>query len=214
MNVSMLPTFLYDVIKGAFVGHAPLGGFVGSTMLLAAQQGAARAVYSGDIAIGFDSIIQSETKINNPQQQARLAIVSTLTDALISTLSVTIVYMTGLWHSPEGFLPSQLVGHALSLYIPYAKYIILFVIFITGFTTIQAYFNVGIKAAKYLSPKLGRPIYFLYAIVSFWLFAHYDQSKVLIIMSLSGGFLILLNLSCIIKLRKQISFNILLKEDK
>lgn len=212
-NASLLPDFFYNVFKSAFTGHASLGAFAGSSLLLTAQQGAARAVYSGDIAIGFDSIIQSESKTNNPQQQARLAIVSTLTDAFIASLSVAVVYMTGLWHSPEGLLPSQLVAHSLGLYIPYANYIILFVILVTGFTTLQAYFNVGIKAAKYIYPKFGKIIYFLYAMVSFWTFAHYDQSKALIIMSLSGGFLILLNLACILKLRKEISFDILIKED-
>ncbi len=213
MNMGMVPEFFITVFKSAFTGHAAIGGFAGSTVLMAAQQGAARAVYSGDIAIGFDSIIQSETKTNNLHYQARLAIIASLTDTLICTMSVMIVYLTGLWTHLSPYKLSEYASRALALHIPYAEYLIIAVIFLAGFTTIQAYFAVGIKAAKFLSPRYGKLAYFLYAIFAFWFFAHYDQSKILAIMGLSAGLLMLINISTIIRLRKEICFNFMRKTD-
>lgn len=211
-HYTLIPDLIVSIFKSAFVGQAPIGGFAGSTLIMAAQQGTARAVYSGDIAIGFDSIIQSESKINHPQQQARLAILSSISDGIVCTLSILVVMVTGLWKEPEALKASEYVAHSLSLYIPYADSLITIIIFLAGFTTIQAYFAVGIKSAKFLSPSKGKPIYFAYAIFGFWFFAHYDQVKVLIIMSLSGGLLILINLICILKLKHEVSFDLLKKD--
>ena len=73
-NASMLPEVFSMVWHSAFHGHAPVGGFVGSTMLLAAHYGVSRAVYSGDIGIGYDSTIQSETQTTFPEKQARMSV--------------------------------------------------------------------------------------------------------------------------------------------
>lgn len=206
LNIGMLPEFFMTVFKSAFAGHAAIGGFAGSTILMAAQHGAARAVYSGDIAIGFDSIIQSETKTSNLHYQARMAIVASLTDTLICTLSVMIVYLTGLWTAATPYKLSEYASRALSMHIPHSEYLIMVVILLAGFTTIQAYFAVGLKAAKFLSVRYGQVIYFLYAIFAFWFFAHFDQTKVLSIMGLSAGLLMLINIAAILRLRKEISF--------
>ncbi len=208
LHIEQLPEFFITVFKSAFVGHAAIGGFSGSTILMAAQQGAARAVYSGDIAIGFDSIIQSETKAKNFHYQAQLAIVAALTDTFICTLSITIIYLSDLWTELTSYKLSEYATKALSMHIPYSKYLILTIIFLAGFTTIQAYFTVGLKAAKFISPRYGKLIYFLYAIFAFWFFAHYDQSKISAIMGLAAGLLILINISTIIRLRKEISFKL------
>ncbi len=48
-----LPEILMVVIKSAFSGHAVVGGFAGSTMMLAIQNGMASACYAADIGIGF-----------------------------------------------------------------------------------------------------------------------------------------------------------------
>lgn len=212
LNIGMVPEMLVTVFKSAFVGHAAVGGFAGSTLLMAAQQGAARAVYSGDVAIGFDSIIQSETKSHNFYYQARLAIVATLTDVVICTMSMVVVYLTGLWMDPTVFKTSEYVAHALSVHVPHSQYFIAFVIFLAGFTTILAYFAVGVKAAKFLSPRFGRPLYYVFAVFSFWFFAHFDQTKVYLIMSLSGGLLVLINLSAIMRLSREICFKFGQKE--
>ncbi len=205
-NLQILPEILFNVIHSAFNGHAALGAFAGSTIVLAAQNGIARAVYSGDIGIGYDSTIQAETQSQFPERQARMAIFALLTDSIVCTMSMLVVLVTGLWHNHEGLQASQFVAQALSLYFPHMKMFMAVFFFLAGFTTIIAFFAVGMKCAKYLSNRWGERLYLLYGIGAFSFFAFYDQSKVILIMSLSGGLLMMINLLGILKLRKYIEF--------
>ena len=201
-----LPAIFMMIFKSAFVGQAPLGGFVGSTFMLAAQQGTARAVYSADIGIGYDSIIQSETRAKTPEKQARMMIFGAFADVLFCTLSLLVILATGVWLTPEKILTSQYVAKGLGMVFPYVDYYMAFFIFMAGWTTIMAYFTVGLKVSKLLSRRFGKLLYVAYASYAFYFFSFYDQTKVLVIMSLCGGLLISVNLFGIIRLRHHIKF--------
>lgn len=205
-HAATLPSILFLVFKSAFTGMAPMGGFVGSTFLLAAQQGISRAVYSGDIAIGYDSIIQSETRSDCPDRQARLAIFGIFGDALFSTMTLLTVLVTGLLWDGQGLKASQYIAQALGTTFPYIQIFMALFFFLAGWTTIIGYVVVGTKAAKFLSPQYGRGLYLLYALVTFFIFSYADQTKVYLIMSVCGGLLMLLNMVGIFKLRKDIRF--------
>lgn len=199
-----LPGILKMVVHSAFSGQATTGGFVGSAAMLAAQQGISRSVYSGDIGIGYDSIIQAETRALLPQQQARLGIFSLLTDALICTLSILVVLVTNVWTSRVP--PDQFVAKALALYFPHADWFMALFLFLAGFTTIVAYLSVGLKSATFLKGKTGRVLYLTYAISAFIFFSFFDQEKALLMMSVSAGILVVLNIMGILRLTKFIRF--------
>ncbi len=173
---------------------------------MASQLGTARAVYSGDIAIGFDSIIQSETKALRPEHQARLAIFAGATDSLICTMSILVVLLSGIWCSDPTLLDSECVSQALAGHVPYANLFMAVLIFLTGYTTVIAYLAVGTKAARFIFPRYGKMIYFVLAVAGFLTFSYLDQSFALLIMSLSGGLLMPINLLGIWRLRKEIAF--------
>lgn len=205
-NLSALPALLLEVFTSAFQGSAALGGFAGSSILLAAQAGVSRAVYSGDIGIGYDSIIQSETRTTRPEQQARLAIFGTLGDVIFSTMSILLVLSTGLLWSAEGLKASEYVSTALGGYFPYIQYFMAIFFFLAGWTTIIGFLAVGTKAARFLSPRYGFRVYIAYATLALALFSYVDQTKVYLIMALSGGLLMSLNILGLFKLRKEIKF--------
>lgn len=204
-EASRLPQVIVDVFRAAFSGHAAVGGFAGASVLLAIQHGFARAAYSSDIGIGYDSIIQSESSSTRPEMQGRLAILGVFIDNLICTLSILIVLVTGVWAEPlQG---SQLVQVALSAYIPYMEYFIPLFFIVTGYTTLIAYFVVGLKCARYLFPRLGRKIFITYSVVSFCFFSFVPQNHALLVMSVSGALLLLTNLTAIFRLRHEIVFS-------
>jgi AGCS family alanine or glycine:cation symporter len=205
-HASEIPGVLGTVIHSAFNGHATLGGFAGSTFILAAQHGIARSVYSGDIGIGYDSTIQSETQIHQPAKQARMAIFALSTDVIVCTMSMLVVLVTGVWHTTEPLQASQFVATALGMHFPYIESFMAIFFFLAGFTTIIAYFAVGMKCARFLLPRWGNKLYLIYGISAFAVFSFFDQSKVILIMSLSGGLLMMFNLFGILKLRKEIRF--------
>ncbi len=205
-NFGEIPAVLKIVFQSAFSGHAPLGGFVGSTFVLAAQQGISRAVYSGDIGVGFDATIQSETRTIHPGRQARLAIFALATDTFLCSMSMFVVLVTGVWNTVAPINPSQFVAVALEKHFPYMEIFMALFFFISGFTTLIGFFTVGLKSARFVSPKWGPSVYMLYAAIAFPFFAYVDQSRVILIMSLAGGMLLLFNIAGIMRLRHQIEF--------
>ncbi|GHS91737.1 D-alanine glycine permease [Alphaproteobacteria bacterium] len=201
---AQIPSVLKEVCLSAFSTKAATGGILGSTVLLAAQQGISQAVYSGDIGIGYDSIIQAETRALLPQLQARLGIFSLLTDNVICSLSILVVLLTNV--GPLPLKPDQFVGHALACHFHHADLFMAIFIFLAGFTTIIAYLAVGVKSAFYLKGKTGKRIYLAYAIFAFIFFSFADQENARIVMSLSSGLLVVFNLLGILKLNKFIKF--------
>lgn len=206
-HIDKLPSILATVFYSAFNGHAAIGGFAGSTFILAAQNGIGRAVYSGDIGIGYDSIIQSETMSHQPEKQARMAIFSLATDSLVCTMSMLVVLITGLWCTTTPLQPSQYVAAALAQHFPYMEFFMAIFFFLAGYTTIIAYFAVGLKTARYLAPHKGPSVYIIFATLAFIFFSFFDQNKVILIMNVSGGLLMMINLAGIMKLRHKIKFH-------
>lgn len=205
-NINYIPEVFKLVIVSAFKGHAPIGGFLGSTIITAIQYGTSRAVYSGDIGIGYDSIIQSETKTKNPMNQAKLAIFSLLTDSLICTLTILVILLTDVWFL-KNINSSEYIIIAFSKYFPNIKIFMNFFLFLAGFSTIIAFFTVGLKSASFISNRFGSRIYLFYSVFAFLFFSFFDQTEVILVMSVSGGFLMLLNLVGIFRLRNKINFS-------
>lgn len=202
---SLLPEIFCSIFSEAFSFKAVGSGVIGGQMLLAAHYGMARAVYSGDIGIGYDAIVHSETQTTYPERQARLAIFALFSDTVICTMTVMIIFVTGVFKM-DGIKNSEYILYALSQYLPFAKYYVSFVFFIAAFTTIIGYLVVGLKAAKFLHTKLGKPIYLTYAILAFSLFAFQDQNDVMLIMSVASGLLMPINLLGVFRLRNEIEF--------
>lgn len=205
-EAALLPDVLKNVLVSAFTGHAAVGGFAGSSVLLAIQHGISRAAYSADIGIGYDSIIQSESNTVHPERQARLAVLGVCIDNFICTLSILVVLLSGIWKSPEQIQGSLIVQTALSQYFPYMHIFMPVFLFVAGYTTLIAYFCVGIKCARFLNPKYGMPLYIAYGTISWIFFSFFDQTQALLVMSLSGACLLIANLLGIFILRNQIVF--------
>lgn len=201
-----LPYIFATVFSSAFTGHAAMGGFVGSSMVMAIQHGIARASYSADLGIGYDSIIQSESSATHPERQARLSILGVFIDNIICTFSILIVLVTGLWQTHPQLESSQVVQEALSRYFPGMDIFMPIFISIVGFTTTIAYFTVGIKCAGFLNARFGPKIYIAYGVLAFVIMAFFDQKNALLVMSLSGAMLLFINLLGIFRLRREISF--------
>ncbi len=204
-NTNLIPGIFNEIFSDAFTLKSSATGVIGGNVLLAMHYGIQRAVYSGDIGIGYDSIVQSETQTTHPERQARLAIFALFSDTLICTITIMIIFVTGVVEM-EGIKPSEYIIHALSQYVPYPEIYIAFLFFIAGFTTIIGYLVVGQKAAIFLHKKIGKPFYILYSIVAFIIFSFHNQADVMLIMSISGGLLMVINLTGVFLLRKEIKF--------
>lgn len=204
-NASKLPSVFAMIFEGAFSSQAAIGGFAGSTLALTISMGLSRGAYSGDIGVGYASIIHAETRTSHFGRQASLAIVGIFLDTfVICTMSIFLVLISGQWNAKT---PSTLmVQEALGLSFPYMEFFMPFFLFLLGYTTILAYFVVGVKCAKFLSLKWGPILYYLYASITLPLFAFVDATQAFVVMSLSGALLLFFNVIGMIILRKQVQF--------
>jgi len=205
-HISEMPNLFVLIFKSAFTGHAAFGGFIGSTLMMTISQGLRRGCYTGDIAVGYASVINSETSSQIPEKQASLEFLGIVIDTfLICTTSVLLILVTDIWHLPLDV--GMLVQTALSLHFPYMDLFMPFFLFLLGYSTINAYFVAGIKCAEYLSPAKGRLLFYIYAILAFLIFSFIDSIHAQSIMAISGGMLLVINSFGIYRLRKQVNFN-------
>ena len=206
-NLPLIPTLFLQVFSSAFTGHAATGAFVGSGLMLTLSQGIKRGCYTGDVGIGYASIIHSESSAKIPEKQASLAIFDIFLDTFtICTTSIFVILLTGVWKEPMH--ESLLVQTALSKYFPYMNFFMPFFLFLLGYSTIIAYFCVGLKCAEFLSPKNGKIIYYVYGVVALTIFSFVETSQALLIMSLTQVLLLFINLYGFWKLQNEISFNL------
>lgn len=206
-EIHMLPEVLMMILKSAFTGHAAAGGFAGSTFILTLSKGLASGAYSGDIGIGYASIIHSETKFKDPSQQASLAILGIFLDTfIVCTCTILLVVVTGVWKLNMD--SSLLVQEALSHYFPYTGYFMPLCLFVLGYSTITAYFVAGMKCAEFLLPSYGKTLYGLYGTFAFIFFSFVESRYAFMIMNIAGGLLMVINLAGIMKLRKDIVYKV------
>ncbi len=205
LNFAKIPSLIALIFSGAFSGTAPVGGFVGSSLLMTISQGMKSGCYASDVGIGYAAVIHSESSVKQPEKQASLIFVDFFLDiVLVCSMSVMIVLASGLWQSS---LPSSLVMQAaLADYFPYMNLFMPLFIFILGFSTVISYFSVGLRCSEYLSPKRGKTFFLLFAIVFFMIFSFFDSLYALTVMSLVQLSLLVLNLAGTYRLKNEISF--------
>lgn len=206
-NIAQVPAVLGEVFSAAFTGHAAVGGFVGSTILATVSHGVRRGCYTGDIGIGYASVIHSQSSVTVPEKQAALVIFEIFMDTfMICTTSVILVLVTGVWQ--EAIDGTMLVQTALGRYFPYMHFFMPLFLFLVGYATINAYFCVGLKCAEFLLPRAGKGLYYAYAIVVLIAFSFLDSTVAQSVMAIAGGLLLVINSAGIFLMRKQISFEL------
>jgi AGCS family alanine or glycine:cation symporter len=206
-NIRDFPQMMKLVFVSAFNGHSALGGFIGSTTMLTIARGISAGCYTGDIGVGYASIIHSETNTSDPGKQAGMAIFTIYIDTfLICTCTILLILLTNTWSLDIN--ASMLVQVALAKYFPYVHIFMPLFIFILGYSTIIAYMLSGIKCAKFMMPKYGATIYLVLGIGIFYFLSKYQAHKVLTIMNISGAILMLINIAGIVKLNKYIDYKI------
>lgn len=206
-NSAQLPSVFSSIFEGAFTPQAAAGGFAGSTVMMTISMGLSRGAYSGDIGVGYTSVIYAESGTHKIKKQSAMTIVAIFLDTfLICTLSILVVLATGNWKS--GIDVTLMVQEGLGLYFPYMHVFMPLFLFLLGYSSILAYFVVGAKCAKFISKKWGPTLYYIYACIALPLFAFVDATEAFLIMSLSGALLLILNLLGIYLLRKEIEFGL------
>ena len=154
-HASAIPDALNLIITSAFTGEAAVGGFAGSTIMIAMQNGIARGVFSNESGLGSAPIAAAAAKTKWPAEQGLVSMTGTFIDTIIicSMTGLSLV-LTGVWSGDYagasmtsaafagdyGLLGSQFLTIALALF---------------AFTTILGWNYYGERACIYLFGTKG-----------------------------------------------------------
>jgi AGCS family alanine or glycine:cation symporter len=100
MRAGELPHALQLVFQGAFSGSAAVGGFAGSTIMLAMRYGVARGLFSNEAGLGSAPMVHSAATTDHPVRQGMYGIFEVFVDTiLICTITGLVIMVTGAWDS-------------------------------------------------------------------------------------------------------------------
>ncbi len=95
-----LPHALGLIFEGAFSGTAAVGGFVGSTVMLALRYGVARGLFSNEAGLGSAPMVHCTADTDHPVRQGMYGIFEVFVDTLlICTATALVILVTDTWHS-------------------------------------------------------------------------------------------------------------------
>lgn len=169
MTYQTIPATIAMIVSNAFTGTAAVGGFMGSTIMVAARYGVARGLFSNESGLGSAPIVAAAAQTRNPVRQALVASTGTFWDTVIvcAMTGITIVN-TGVWNS--GLNGGDLTNAAFGN-IPVIGPIVLTIGLLTFvFSTILGWSYYGEKCVEYLfqSKKAILPYRVLYTIAVFF----------------------------------------------
>ena len=89
------------IVKQAFTPAGAVGGFSGSSVLLAMRYGVARGFYSNEAGTGSSAIMFSTARTDHPVKQSLIGMFGVFIDTLVGTLTAFIILITGVWSTGE-----------------------------------------------------------------------------------------------------------------
>jgi AGCS family alanine or glycine:cation symporter len=99
-HAAALPGALRLVVEGAFTGSAAVGGFAGSTIMLAMRYGIARGLFSNEAGLGSAPMVHATAVTDHPVRQGMYGIFEVFVDTmLICTTTGLVILLTGTWSS-------------------------------------------------------------------------------------------------------------------
>ncbi|MEY3182688.1 MAG: D-alanine/glycine transport protein sodium-dependent [Pseudomonadota bacterium] len=150
----ILPAFGL-ILRSAFTGQAAVGGFLGSTLIMALQQGVSKGVFSNEAGLGSLSIAAATAQAPHPAQQGFFAIsgvfISTMLVCTITGLVLAVTQVLGSV-TPTGELitGSALALDAFASVYPPLKYLVFIALVLFAFTTTLAWAYYGEKCVEFL----------------------------------------------------------------
>ena len=98
MHLEAVPAAIGLILDSAFAGSAAAGGFAGSTIMMAMQNGIARGVFSNESGLGSAPIAAAAAKTKEPAEQGLISMTGTFIDTIIiCSMTGLALVLTGVW---------------------------------------------------------------------------------------------------------------------
>ena len=142
VNIAEVPRVFVMIFEYAFKPHAAIGGFAGSTMIIAIRRGASRGVFSNEAGLGTASMVHATAITNHPCAQGHYGVVEVFIDTIVMcsmTALVILLAAPDVWHS--GLNGVELTIAAFSkLYGSFGAAIVSVSVMLAALTTMIGYY--------------------------------------------------------------------------
>lgn len=161
-NASKIPAAFGLIFGQAFTGTAAVGGFAGSTVMMAARYGVARGVFSNEAGLGSAPIAHAAATTDNPVKQGLWGIFEVFMDTIVvCSITALSIMLTGVWDT--GQTGAALSALAFDTAIPGIGGTIVAVgVLLFAYSTIIGWEYYGERCAEYL---LGSKVILPYRII-------------------------------------------------
>ncbi len=149
-----IPEALMTIIKSAFTGQAAIGGFAGSTIMIAIQMGVSRGVFSNESGLGSAPIAAAAAKTDYPSRQALISMVGAFMSTIVCTftgLAIAVTHVLG-GVAPDGSVlnGAYMTVMAFEKAFPYGGTFVIIGCILFGLSTIIGWAYYGEKCCEYL----------------------------------------------------------------
>ena len=176
INYNAIIPAIKAIFVNAFAPEAFVGGSLGSAIMLAAQQGFKRGVFSNEAGLGSSVMVHSNSNIKEPVKQGMWGIFEVFADTMVVCTMTALVVLTsgglttGVFNIEtgelaEGLTDATLVGGAFNAVFPWGNIgqrFIAIAMFLFAFTTVLGWSHYGSKAWEYL---FGAKTTFIFRII-------------------------------------------------
>lgn len=168
INSSYVWPALKLICVSAFSPEAAGGGFVGSSVMLAARYGIARGLFSNESGLGSAPIVAAAAQTRNPVRQALVSSTGTFWDTVVVCAMTGMVVVSSILAYPhiDPTNGATLTKEAFSVIPIIGKPLLSFGLFTFAFTTIIGWSYYGERCVEYLSGKRWLKIYRVIYIVT------------------------------------------------
>lgn len=163
-NYERIPGAFYTILSTAFNGQAAIGGFLGSTIILAIQVGVSRGLMTSEAGLGTASIAAAAAKTDHPGRQALVSMTGCFLATIVMCSATALVLGVTDVFGAYGADGRLLNGASMTLaafqsVLPWAGYIVTLGLVLFAFTTLIGWAYYGEKCVEYLFGTRAVPFF-------------------------------------------------------
>jgi AGCS family alanine or glycine:cation symporter len=168
-HVTAIPGALRLVFDGAFSGTAAVGGFAGSTIMVAMRYGIARGLFSNEAGLGSAPMVHATAHTDHPVRQGMYGIFEVFVDTLlICTTTGLVILVTGAWTSGASGAPLSTQAFETGLPGTWGDVVVTTGIILFAFSTLVGWSYYGETGIVYLlGPRAAFPYRLAWLVVIF-----------------------------------------------
>lgn len=209
MNWRYLIPAIVLIFQSAFLPKAMAGGFIGSTIKIAARYGIARGLFTNEAGLGTAAIAAASAKTKRPQDQALISMSATFWDTVVMCAITGLVIVSNILKNPksiEGLSAADLTTAAFNQIPFFGSNMLGLSIIAFAVATLIGWSYFGEKAVDYLFGKEGIGVYRVCYIVMIFVGSILSLEFVWELTDLINAFMIIPNILAILLLSKEITY--------